>query len=84
MPVVLLSIHPHDRGSFIPMWPLGSWQIRPTMLTPVSLFLKPVHSHDNRLSIPAGVVHASQGPLSVCSQDRGLYNPVVVVPESPL
>lgn len=54
------------------------------MLTLVSLFLKPVHPHDNDLSIAAGVVPASLGLLSVCSQERGLYNPVVVVPESPL
>lgn len=54
------------------------------MVTLVALFLKPVHPHDNDLSIPAGVVHASLGPLSVRSQERGLYNPVVVVPASPL
>lgn len=54
------------------------------MLTLGSLFLKPEHFHDNDLSIPAGVVPTSLGPLSVCSQHRGLYNPVVVVPASPL
>lgn len=84
MPVVLLSIHPHSRGSFIPLLVVYVSPGIMGMLTLESLFLKPVHLHDNDLSVPTGVVHASLGPLSVCSQDRGLHNPVVVLPASPL